>query len=153
MLSTVMGMMPSIAVGKVLIQRDEQTALPKLFYSKLPPDMARFASVLLLDPMLATGGSACLCIRQLVERGVQPSKIIFVNVVSCPEGLKALALEFPEVVVVSGAVDAQLNEKKCVDGGLIHADVPSSSTHHPQRLRQRDGFCVHINAHRVRDPH
>jgi uracil phosphoribosyltransferase len=69
-----------IRIGKILIQRDEITATPKLFYSKLPADIAtRF--VFLLDPMLATGGSANKAIDVLLEHGVEESKIYFVNMV------------------------------------------------------------------------
>ena len=66
-------MMPSVAVGKILIQRDEATAMPMLMYSKLPPDVAR-RPVLLLDPMLATGGSAVTAVKVLAEAGVPPAK-------------------------------------------------------------------------------
>ena len=156
MLGVVRSTMPSIKVGKVLIQRDEETALPVLMYAKLPPDIAACPAVLLVDPserrersnsgaqqnarlviscnvlqaptalrnvshvvphraplaVLATGGSAVMCIKVLVERGVEPKNIIFVNVVCCKEGLEAIAAAYPEVLVVTGAVDPILNEKK-----------------------------------------
>ncbi|KAL1496320.1 hypothetical protein AB1Y20_016277 [Prymnesium parvum] len=118
MLGVVRAMMPSITVGKVLIQRDEATALPSLLYAKLPPDIAAKAAVLLLDPMLATGGSAVKCIELLVERGVDPAKIVFVNVVCCGEGLEAVAKAFPQVRVVTGAIDPILNESKYIVPGL-----------------------------------
>ncbi|KAG8218205.1 uracil phosphoribosyltransferase-domain-containing protein [Butyriboletus roseoflavus] len=71
----------SVRIGKILIQRDEETALPKLFYSKLPEDIAsRF--VLLLDPMLATGGSAMKAVEILKEHGVPEERIIFINLVA-----------------------------------------------------------------------
>ena len=60
---------PGISIGKILIQRDEETALPKLYYSKLPPRVAD-QNVLLLDPMLATGGSAIAAVEVLVKEGV-----------------------------------------------------------------------------------
>ena len=66
----------SVRIGKILIQRDEDTAKPKLFYAKLPEDIAD-RWVLLLDPMLATGGSAIQAMQVLVDHGVQPSKILF----------------------------------------------------------------------------
>ena len=62
--------------------------------------------------MLATGGSAVMCIKVLVERGVDPKKIIFVNVVCCKEGLEAVAAAYPDVLIVTGAIDPILNEKK-----------------------------------------
>lgn len=61
----------SVRIGKILIQRDEQTALPKLFYEKLPHDI-KDRYVLLLDPMLATGGSAITAVKVLLSKGVSP---------------------------------------------------------------------------------
>ena len=117
MLGEVRAMMPSVAVGKILIQRDEATALPQLMYSKLPPDVAT-RPVLLLDPMLATGGSAVAAVKVLVEAGVPPENIVFVNVVCVREGLAALAAAYPAVKVVTGAIDPILNEKKYIVPGL-----------------------------------
>jgi len=117
MLGEVRAMMPSVAVGKILIQRDEATAMPQLMYSKLPPDMAD-RPVLLLDPMLATGGSAVTAVKVLVERGVKPASIVFVNVVCVKEGIDALAAAYPEVRIVTGAIDPILNEKKYIVPGL-----------------------------------
>lgn len=64
-----------VRIGKILIQRDEATALPKLFYSKLPPDVAS-RTVLLLDPMLATGGSAIKAVQVLLDHGVVEENIV-----------------------------------------------------------------------------
>jgi uracil phosphoribosyltransferase len=111
---------PSVDVGKVLIQRDETTAdkRPILFYVKLPATIARKECVLLCDPMLATGGSACMALRELVRRGVHEERIIFVNVVSCPEGIARLTAEFPRVRIITAAVDQRLNEHKYIVPGL-----------------------------------
>ncbi len=117
MLGEVRTMMPSVAVGKILIQRDEETALPTLFYSKLPPDVAK-RQVLLLDPMLATGGSAVKAIECLVEKGVRPENIIFVNIVCVREGIAAIHCKYPQVKIVTGAVDPILNSKKYIVPGL-----------------------------------
>lgn len=117
MLGEVRAMMPSVAVGKILIQRDEETALPQLLYSKLPPDIAA-RPVLLLDPMLATGGSAVAACRLLAEAGVPPESIIFVNVLCVKEGLQAMASAFPAVRVVTGAIDPVLNGSKYIVPGL-----------------------------------
>ena len=117
MLGVVRDMMPDISVGKVLIQRDEATAQPVLMRRALPPSVGELAGVLLLDPMLATGGSAVTAVRVLCERGVKPESIIFVNVVSCEEGC-ALAAAYPQVKVVTGAIDPILNEKKYIVPGL-----------------------------------
>ena len=109
-----------ISVGKILCQRDESDPEKKatLFYSKLPKDIAKKKVVLLVDPMLATGGSASLAIEQLVEAGVAPEKIVFLNVVSCPEGLQRLQDEWPGVKVITAAVDEKLNDDKFIVPGL-----------------------------------
>ena len=117
MLGEVRVMMPAVAVGKILIQRNEETAEPELMYSKLPPDVAT-RPVLLLDPMLATGGSAVAAVEVLVKAGVPAANIIFVNIVCVKEGLAKLAAAYPAVRVVTGAVDPILNEKKYIVPGL-----------------------------------
>eukprot|EP00164_Ancoracysta_twista_P002545 GFYU01003393.1.p1 GENE.GFYU01003393.1~~GFYU01003393.1.p1 ORF type:complete len:237 (-),score=65.60 GFYU01003393.1:309-1019(-) len=106
-----------VRIGKILIQRDEATALPKLYYSKLPEDIAN-RYVLLLDPMLATGGSAAKAIEVLMEAGVKEERIIFLNVISCPEGLTWLTEKFPNLIVVTGEVDRCLDENKYIVPGI-----------------------------------
>jgi len=107
----------SIRIGKILIQRDEETALPTLFYSKLPEDIAE-RHILLLDPMLATGGSAISAINVLKEKGVKESNIIFINLISCPEGIRAVQNAAPNIKIVTGFVDSGLNEKAYIIPGL-----------------------------------
>lgn len=113
---------PQMSVGKILIQRDEtdDQKRPRLFYIKLPPAMGRGVdqAVLLVDPMLATGQSAILAIRELVARGVAEESIVFLNVVACPEGLDALFAAYPKLRVVTGAVDSHLNSKRYIVPGL-----------------------------------
>ena len=106
-----------IRVGKILIQRNEETAEPILFYSKLQKDISK-RHVLLLDPMLATGGSVCKAIEVLKERGVLEEKIIFINLISCPEGIKSLQRKFPKVKMVTGFIDKKLNSKAYILPGL-----------------------------------
>ena len=106
-----------IRLGKILIQRDEKTAQPILFYSKLPKDISN-RHVLLLDPMLATGGSVCKAIEVLKEKGVKENKIIFINLISCPEGIKKLEKEYPKISFVTGVVDKKLNSDAYILPGL-----------------------------------
>ncbi len=106
-----------IRVGKILIQRNEETAEPIVYYSKLPNDIGR-RWVFLLDPMLATGGSAREAIRILLEAGVDEDHLIFINLLACPEGLRTIFAAFPKVRVVTGAVDQGLNEKSYIVPGL-----------------------------------
>mmetsp|Transcript_5324 Transcript_5324/g.14391 ORF Transcript_5324/g.14391 Transcript_5324/m.14391 type:complete len:228 (+) Transcript_5324:245-928(+) len=120
LVDTVRSIDPSIPVGKILIQRDEDDPgkKAKLYYSKMPPGMAQ-RHVLLCDPMLATGGSAKLAIRTLVDKyQVKTSQIVFANVICAPEGLEALAEEFPDVKIVTACVDSHLNEAKYIVPGL-----------------------------------
>jgi len=107
----------SVRIGKILIQRDEETAQPKLFYSKFPPDIAS-RYVLLLDPMLATGGSAMKAVEVLLAEGVPEDRIIFINLVSAPEGLKSFCGRFPTLRVITGWIDKGLNEKAYIIPGL-----------------------------------
>jgi uracil phosphoribosyltransferase len=82
----------------------------QLFYSKLPPSIAT-QNVVLCDPMLATGGSAITAIECILAKGVPEEKIIFINLVSCPEGLAAIYKAHPKILVVCACVDRELNEK------------------------------------------
>lgn len=123
----------SVRIGKILIQRDEETAQPKLFYDKLPDDIAN-RWVLLLDPMLATGrsllksqgarlrsvrlmcfcpgGSAIMAVDVLKSRGVPEERILFLNVLASPQGVRNFASKYPKVRIVTAFVDEGLNEKK-----------------------------------------
>ena len=67
MIEPLIGLIPNIAIGKILIQRDEKTAKPVYYYSKLPTDIAKMKKVFLLDPMLATGGSASVAIQNIID--------------------------------------------------------------------------------------
>jgi uracil phosphoribosyltransferase len=106
----------SVRIGKILIQRNEETAEPVLMYSKLPQDIHK-RTVMLLDPMLATGGSAMTAIKVLLDNHVPQNQIIFVNLISCPEGLDALTTKYPEVKIVTAECDTHLNEKKYIIPG------------------------------------
>ena len=108
---------PGAGTAKILVQRDEATALPSLLYSKLPPNIAS-KNIVLCDPMLATGGSAMMALGVLRAAGVEDERVVFANVVSCPEGLRRLATEAPGVQIVTCAVDAGLNEQSFIVPGL-----------------------------------
>ncbi|SCU95973.1 LANO_0E12046g1_1 [Lachancea nothofagi CBS 11611] len=107
----------SVRIGKILIQRDEETALPKLFFEKLPEDISeRF--VFLLDPMLATGGSAAMATEVLINRGVKQERIFFLNLICSKEGVDLYHSKFPDVKIVTGAVDSGLDENRYLTPGL-----------------------------------
>ncbi|KAK1760735.1 uracil phosphoribosyltransferase [Echria macrotheca] len=107
----------SVRIGKILIQRDEETAMPKLFYDKLPEDIAD-RWVLLLDPMFATGGSAIMAVEVLISRGVPEERILFLNLIASPEGIRNFATKFPKLRVVTAFVDQGLDEKNYIIPGL-----------------------------------
>ena len=107
----------SVRIGKILIQRDEETALPKLFYAKLPPDVSD-RHCLLLDPMLATGGSAKKAIDVIISHGVTPERILFVNLVACPEGIRNLLSAYPTIKIITAEIDRGLDAKHYIVPGL-----------------------------------
>eukprot|EP00947_MAST-08B_sp_MAST-8B-sp1_P000181 g181.t1 len=119
LLEAVRQIVPGIAVGKILVQRDESDPekRPKLFYSKFPPNLPE-RDIILVDPMLATGGSAKLAIKILLEAGAVESKIIFLNVVSCPEGVAAIRAAYPAVRLMTSSIDSHLNADKFIVPGL-----------------------------------
>lgn len=115
LLDGILPLVPDACVAHVGIKRDEETALPHAYYANLPANLAD-ADVFLLDPMLATGGSACEGLRQLKEAGAL--RITMICVVSCPEGLAALEQAHPDVPVFAAAIDDGLNEKCYIVPGL-----------------------------------
>ncbi|MDX6719369.1 MAG: uracil phosphoribosyltransferase [Solirubrobacteraceae bacterium] len=107
----------SIRIGKILIQRDKVTKLPRLYYSALPEDIAQ-RHVLLLDPMLATGGTARAAIQVLLDHGVAEERIIFINLLTVPEGIAAVCQRYPQVRIVTAAIDERLNEDAYMIPGI-----------------------------------
>ncbi|CDS14153.1 Putative Uracil phosphoribosyltransferase 1 [Lichtheimia ramosa] len=107
----------SVRIGKILIQRDEETHQPKLFYAKLPKDIeSRY--VLLLDPMLATGGSAMQAVKVLLDNNVREDRIIFLNLMAAPEGIEQFVKQYPKVKIVVGEIDEGLDENKYIVPGV-----------------------------------
>ncbi|WP_405820059.1 uracil phosphoribosyltransferase [Streptomyces sp. NBC_01390] len=100
---------PGIRIGKVLIQRDTTTKQPHLYYTKLPDDIAD-RHVLLLDPMLATGGTAIAAIEVLRGLGVPEEHIVFVNFITVAEGITAVCERYPGVRIVTSAIEEGLSE-------------------------------------------
>lgn len=112
---------PGARVGKMWIQRNESSSTKEAIHSstKLPPKIDEMEAVILCDPMLATGGSSMKALNTLVnEYGVKPERIVFANVISCPEGLDALAKKYPDVKIVTAWMDDGLNEEKFILPGL-----------------------------------
>lgn len=115
LLDGVLPLVPEASVAHVGIKRDEETALPHPYYANLPPVIAE-ADVFLLDPMLATGGSACEAVKQLKAAGA--TRITMLCVVSCPEGIAALTQAHPDVPIVTASIDEGLNDRSYIVPGL-----------------------------------
>jgi uracil phosphoribosyltransferase len=107
--------MPNARVGHIGLFRDEETLKPVDYYFKVPRNLDR-ALVLVLDPMLATGGSAVAAISYLKECGA--STIRLVNLVSAPEGVRRVRKAHPDVIMYSCALDRELNSRGYILPGL-----------------------------------
>jgi len=106
-----------IRIAHILIQRDEETAKPIFFKDWLPDDIeSRY--VLILDPMLATGGSANETIKSLKLKGVTEEKIIFINLVAAPEGIEAVFAAYPNIRIITAEVDEGLDANAYIVPGL-----------------------------------
>lgn len=114
MLEAVTELFPEISVGYIGLERDHATFEPSLYYSKLPPLEDR--AVLLLDPMLATGGSAAAACSALFDAGAQ--RVSLLSVVAAPEGVKHLAEAHPRLEVFTAALDDGLNDHAYIVPGL-----------------------------------
>jgi uracil phosphoribosyltransferase len=111
----VLRLLPDARLGHLGVRRDEETLLPIAYYQKLPPDIAD-TEVLLIDPMLATGGSGAAAVSFLKQAGVASMR--FVCLVAAPEGIAALHAQHPEVPIYCAAVDRQLNDRGYILPGL-----------------------------------
>jgi uracil phosphoribosyltransferase len=115
LLDAVTDLYPDTVVGYLGLERDEVTLQPRDYYAKLPPMDGRRA--LVVDPMLATGGSGSAAITH-VRRNANPTSITFICVVAAPEGVTLLEREHPDVPIVAGALDRQLNDVGFILPGL-----------------------------------
>ena len=115
MVDGVLEMIPAAKVGHIGIYRDPESHKPVDYYCKLPKDIAS-RHVIVLDPMLATGGSAVEAINLLKKEGVQNIK--FMCIIAAPEGLDALTTAHPDVQVYCAALDEKLDENKYILPGL-----------------------------------
>lgn len=115
MVEGVLAMIPAAKVGHIGLYRDHETCKPVEYYCKLPSDVAE-REVLLLDPMLATGGSAIDAVNMLKAKGVRNIK--FMCIIAAPEGLDAFTSAHPDVQVYCAAKDERLNEDKYIIPGL-----------------------------------
>ena len=115
MVDGMVSMMPNVKVGHIGLYRNEETLEPVEYYCKLPKDIAE-RDVFVLDPMLATGGSAIDAITQIKKHGAK--RIKFIGLIAAPEGIKALHEAHPDVDIYLGAQDDHLNENGYIVPGL-----------------------------------
>ena len=115
MVDGVLTIVPSAKVGHIGLYRDPETHLPVEYYCKLPMDVAE-RDLIVVDPMLATGGSAIAAIDFIKQRGCK--RITMMALVGCPEGVYALQKAHPDVDIYIAAVDERLNEHKYIVPGL-----------------------------------
>ncbi len=115
MLDAVLELIPTARVGHIGLQRDEMTAVASQYYSKLPRDLTD-AFVLMIDPMLATGGSAVAALDRIREAGGRNVRMICI--VAAPEGIALVEQHHPDVHIYTPAIDQGLNDHKFIVPGL-----------------------------------
>lgn len=115
MVDAIMSLIPAAKIGHIGLYRNEETLEPVEYYCKLPTDISE-RQVLVVDPMLATGGSAVAAINFIKKRGAKNIK--FVCIIAAPEGIQVLREAHPDVEIYCGALDEKLNEHGYIVPGL-----------------------------------
>ena len=115
MVDAVLKLIPAAKVGHIGLYRDPDTLRPVEYYCKLPPDVSE-RELILLDPMLATGGSACAAIQFAKDRGANSIKLV--NLIAAPEGIRLVQQTHPDVDIYVAAVDQCLNSHGYIVPGL-----------------------------------
>jgi uracil phosphoribosyltransferase len=115
MLDSILQLIPHARVGFIGLKREETTLRATSYHKSLPPDLSPF-EVILIDPMLATGGSAVAAMDLLTELGA--THVRMVNLVAAPEGIRRVHVRYPKLPIFTAAVDRTLNEKGYILPGL-----------------------------------
>ena len=115
MVDGMMSLIPAARVGHIGLYRDPETLDPVAYYSKLPPDVSE-RDIIIVDPMLATGGSAVAAIDIIKKAGCKNVKLV--NIIAAPEGIKTVQQAHPDVNMVVAAVDSHLNSHGYIVPGL-----------------------------------
>ena len=115
MVDAMVDLIPSAKIGHIGLYRDPETHMPVEYYCKLPEDIGN-RQCFVVDPMLATGGSAVAAIDFLKQYGCK--SIIMMNIIGCPEGVKAVTEAHPDVDLYIASIDEKLNEHKYIIPGL-----------------------------------
>ena len=115
MIDGIINAIPNAKFGHVGMQRDEETHIPETYYFKVPKGIEN-KEVIIIDPMLATGGSGIDTISLLKQKGAK--RIKFLSIISAPEGIKAMKEKHPDVQIYTTSIDEKLNEKAYIVPGL-----------------------------------
>ena len=115
MVDGMLSMLPSAKVGHIGLYRDPETLAPVEYYCKMPPDIAE-REVIIVDPMLATGGSASAAVQFMKGYGCKHIKLM--NILAAPEGIERMQKEHPDVDIYVAAVDEKLNDHGYIVPGL-----------------------------------
>jgi uracil phosphoribosyltransferase len=115
MLFAIQDFLPAVSVGFMGLERDERTAQARGYYQKLPQIFASH-QVIVLDPMLATGGSLAETVSALTEKGA--GRIMLACIVAAPEGIERIRTSYPDVSIITAAIDDHLNGQKFIVPGL-----------------------------------
>ncbi len=127
MLEGILELVPTARVGFVGLYRDEVTKLPVTYYERYPPQIEG-GTCIVIDPMLATGGSTAAAIDLLKAKGAD--NVVVVCIVTCPEGIELVESAHPDVRIYAAAIDEKLNEKKYIVPGLGDAGDRLFGTSH-----------------------
>ncbi len=117
LLPTFLSIFDDALVGMIGIQRDEATAIGHGYYTKIPK-MSSEHDVMVLDPMIATGGSGSLTVNAVKSAGAHEENIIYVSVIAAPEGMNVLQTNFPKMRILTAQIDKGLNDQKFILPGL-----------------------------------
>jgi len=127
MLEGILELVPTARVGFVGLYRDEETKQPVTYYERFPVQI-KGGTCIIIDPMIATGGSTVAAIEKLKKNGAE--SIVVVCIVTCPEGIELVESKHPDVPIYAAAIDERLNEKKYIVPGLGDAGDRLFGTSH-----------------------
>jgi len=128
MLEGILELVPTARVGFVGLYRDEETKEPVTYYERFPPQI-KGGTCIVIDPMIATGGSTVAALDLLKKRGAD--NIVVICIVTCPEGIARVEQSHPDVPIYAAAIDRELNDKKYIVPGLGDAgDRLFGTSHH-----------------------
>jgi uracil phosphoribosyltransferase len=115
MLDSILQLIPNARVGFIGLKREETTLRAQFYHKSLPKNLSRF-EVILIDPMLATGGSAVAALNLLAEQGAKQVRLV--NLVAAPEGIRRVRKSYPKLPIFTAAIDRRLNNKGYILPGL-----------------------------------